>query len=298
MHYLLQATAFLELWAAIDRGEDSWTQNYKDEFQRALLNALMGNKLQAMTRQGFEIAPETNTPLEELYVTLSNCIDWMNRSSAKGIPSDEFELAYMLGLDVIISKLNKQEPADTDRVLPPVQDALINGSAFEFIVAHPLPPVSDKFKSIRTVLQASHNSSEKVALLSSRQYFDLLELIPAVVIQMRVVDIKNQNSEFETDMCATPAELIHAFGEWTGMNSNWFDDISKQGQGLRDARLHKGGAGRKPLFCPYKVMMYLLNTRRRNGPIPPAQTAWRALRRHFPSVYAVYETFAPESIKK
>jgi hypothetical protein len=89
-------------------------------------------------------------------------------------------------------------------------------------------------------------------------------------------------------MLASRDQLIKAFGAFTGMDATWFKNLKDTPQ-LDSARkvTGKGGRGRiaEPFFCPYEVMVWLIDPKRRKGnPIQP-DTAWRMLETHFQTVY-------------
>jgi hypothetical protein len=96
----------------------------------------------------------------------------------------------------------------------------------------------------------------------------------------------NDGPNFE--MLATRHQLIQAFGAFTGMDAKWFDNL-KDTPKLRSARKVTGKGGRghiaEPLFCPYEVMVWLVDKKRRKGKNISNDTAWRLLERHFPEVY-------------
>jgi hypothetical protein len=96
----------------------------------------------------------------------------------------------------------------------------------------------------------------------------------------------NDGPDFK--MLATRAQLITAFGAFTGMDATWFENLTDTPK-LMNARkvIGKGGRGHiaEPFFCPYEVMVWLIDPKRRKGtPIQP-NTAWRMLETHFPTVY-------------
>ena len=68
---------------------------------------------------------------------------------------------------------------------------------------------------------------------------------------------------------------------------NNLNDVPK----LKAARKSKGKGSRhsyEPLFCPYEVMVWLIDPKRRKGKSLTADTAWRMLESHFPTVYNAY----------
>lgn len=98
---------------------------------------------------------------------------------------------------------------------------------------------------------------------------------------------------------ATREQLIAAFGNFTGMNMDWFNNL-KDTPALLKAREIPGQGGRghiaEPLFCPYAVMLWLIDPKRRKGrerqPLG-AEKAWQLLEDHFPMVYAAYSVGDP-----
>lgn len=96
------------------------------------------------------------------------------------------------------------------------------------------------------------------------------------------------NDGLDFKMLARRDQLINAFGAFTGMDATWFENLTDTPK-LMSARKVKGKGGRghiaEPLFCPYEVMVWLIDPKRRKGnPIQP-ETAWRMLETHFQTVY-------------
>lgn len=94
----------------------------------------------------------------------------------------------------------------------------------------------------------------------------------------------------DQDMLATPKALIAAFGSFTGMTGAWFDHIDDT-PGLKAARRYAGTGGRRyevPLLDPYKVMLWLVNPKRKKGTPISEQTAWRMFKMHFSKSYEVH----------
>lgn len=91
-------------------------------------------------------------------------------------------------------------------------------------------------------------------------------------------------------MLATRAQLIAAFGTFTGMDDSWFTNL-KDTPKLKDARRIEGSGGKdstEPLFCPYAVMSWLIDPKRKKGRSLSEDTGWRMLKKHFNSVYDVF----------
>ena len=89
-------------------------------------------------------------------------------------------------------------------------------------------------------------------------------------------------------MLASREQLIEAFGRFTGMDVTWFKNL-KDIPALLAARKVAGQGGRghiaEPLFCPFEVMQWLANSKRRKGRKLGAEKAWELLEKNFPRVY-------------
>ena len=93
--------------------------------------------------------------------------------------------------------------------------------------------------------------------------------------------------EIDFTMVATRGELIDAFGGVTKMDLTWFDNLTDAPK-LNAARKYKGQGGRnsaEPLFCPFEVLQWLIDPKRKKGQPINDTTAWRRLKSHFPKVY-------------
>jgi hypothetical protein len=104
-------------------------------------------------------------------------------------------------------------------------------------------------------------------------------------------------SEIDFTMVATRKELIDAFGKFTNMDMTWFDNLTDSPK-LRAARKITGQGGRhsaEPLFCPYEVMQWLADPKRRKGKPLNNETAWRLLKGNFGKVYNQYSIGDPNS---
>lgn len=98
-------------------------------------------------------------------------------------------------------------------------------------------------------------------------------------------------------MVATRKELIDAFDKFTGMDKSWFDNLTTSPK-LMAARKFTGQGGRQsaePLFCPYEVMQWLADPKRKKGKPLNDTTAWRLLKSHFPKVHNQYSIGDPNT---
>jgi hypothetical protein len=90
---------------------------------------------------------------------------------------------------------------------------------------------------------------------------------------------------------ATRQELIDAYRTFTGMDMTWFTNVTHSPK-LQKARkvLGAGIKGRsvEPLFCPYEVMEWLIDKKRRKGRPIHSDKAWEILEKRFFKVYNIY----------
>lgn len=107
--------------------------------------------------------------------------------------------------------------------------------------------------------------------------------------------VTTTNPSIDFDQLATRRQLIQAFGQFTGMNMSWFNNL-KDTPKLSAARKAAGKGGRnsaEPLFCPFEVMLWLVDQKRRRGRQIQNETGWRMLKQHFPGVYELYKVGSP-----
>jgi len=103
--------------------------------------------------------------------------------------------------------------------------------------------------------------------------------------------------EIDFTMVATRKDLIDAFGKFTEMNMTWFDNLTDTPK-LKAARKFTGQGGRhsaEPLFCPYEVMQWLADPKRKKGKPLSETTAWRLLKGNFGKVYNQYSIGDPNA---
>ena len=101
--------------------------------------------------------------------------------------------------------------------------------------------------------------------------------------------------EIDFTMVATRGELINAFGVMTKMDLTWFDNLTDTPR-LMAARKFKGQGrrnGAEPLFCPFEVLQWLIDPKRKKGGPITDTTAWRRFKSHFPKVYNRYSIGDP-----
>ena len=92
-------------------------------------------------------------------------------------------------------------------------------------------------------------------------------------------------------LVATRQQLVNVYGRFTGMDMTWFSNL-KDTPKLKAARKFIGQGGRghiaEPLFCPYEVMQWLIDPKRKKGRSLTETKAWQLLRVNFPKVYEQY----------
>jgi hypothetical protein len=98
----------------------------------------------------------------------------------------------------------------------------------------------------------------------------------------------------DVSLLATRDQLIEAFGKFTYISADWFSHL-KDTPKLLAARKVKGSRRGlvQPLFCPYEVMQWLLDPKRKKGKPCGDLSAWKAFESHFPKVYNQYSIGDP-----
>ena len=96
---------------------------------------------------------------------------------------------------------------------------------------------------------------------------------------------------------ATRAQLITAFGAFTGMSMEWFDNLTDKPALLRARKVRGVGARgktREPLFCPWEVMLWLIDPERKKGrPFHSIGKPWELLEGRFPAAYVKHSMGDP-----
>jgi hypothetical protein len=126
---------------------------------------------------------------------------------------------------------------------------------------------------------------------------DLVQTRPAQVDHASSFAHVNHPSTVDYTMLATREDLIGAFKAFTGMNASWFANVTDT-PGLLAARKVAGRGGRNhepPLFCPFAVMQWLIDPKRRKGKKISSDMGWRLLEQHFPRVYNVHSVGDPRT---
>lgn len=104
--------------------------------------------------------------------------------------------------------------------------------------------------------------------------------------------------DHDVSTLATRDQLIEAFGRYTGMRAEWFRNL-KDAPKLLAARKVAGQGGRghikEPLFCPFEVMQWLADSRRRKGRKLSEEKAWELLEKNFPKAYSMRSVADPRA---
>lgn len=139
--------------------------------------------------------------------------------------------------------------------------------------------------SVGTTGDVAATSQQKAPFIDTAPEQDTAKLVPVLV------------DGIDFTMVATRQQLIDAFGTFTGMDKSWFDNLTTSPK-LMAARKCKGQGGRnraEPLFCPYEVMQWLADPKRKKGKKINETTAWRLLKSHFPKVHNQYSIGDPSA---
>ena len=99
-------------------------------------------------------------------------------------------------------------------------------------------------------------------------------------------------------LLATPDQLVTAFKPHTGMDASWFGKLGDTPQLMKARKVAgQGGRGhtRVPFFCPFEVMRWLIDPKRRKGRPMAVSTGWRLFKTHFPKVHAIHAEFDPNA---
>lgn len=122
----------------------------------------------------------------------------------------------------------------------------------------------------------------------------------ACITQRKAASAVDGGADYSTDftMLATRQQLVDAFGSFSDMNASWFTNL-KDAPRLEAARKVTGQGGRghiaEPLFCPYEVMLWMADPKRRKGRKLSENKAWGLLEKHFPKVYNAHSIGDPRA---
>lgn len=121
---------------------------------------------------------------------------------------------------------------------------------------------------------------------------------PAESAPTPVPESEQQTAPTKIDfkLLATREQLIDAFGRFVGMDAKWFDKVGDT-PALERARKVTGQGGRghitEPWFCPFEVMLWLIDPKRRKGGKLGEAKGWELLEKNFPNVYNTHSTADP-----
>lgn len=145
---------------------------------------------------------------------------------------------------------------------------------------------------------ALHLFNEFEQAIENRRFPPWTRTTPATDTAPAQTPAPEQSAKPDITLMATRKQLIDAFGAFTGMDIQWFNTI-KDTPALLAARKVTGQGGRghiaEPLFCPFEVLQWLIDTARRKGrPLGPAK-GWELFEGHFPRAYAAFSVGDPRT---
>lgn len=142
----------------------------------------------------------------------------------------------------------------------------------------------EKLKQLARIIEPFHADTQSQAVL----------VVPVPV----VAGSASNGAAYDFSILATRYQLIEAFGRFTGMDGSWFKNI-KDTPALLAARKVTGQGGRghikEPRFCPFEVMQWLADSKRRKGRKLGTEKAWEILEKNFHKVYIVHEIADPRT---
>lgn len=134
------------------------------------------------------------------------------------------------------------------------------------------------------------------------------EITPSKYIQnwFKAVGVNTQPAPAPTEpselpdlsLLAPPDQLVAVFGRHTGMDASWFDKLGDKPQLMKARKVAgQGGRGhtRVPFYCPFEVMRWLIDPKRKKGRPMTATTGWRLFKADFPKVYAIHAELDPNA---
>lgn len=171
-----------------------------------------------------------------------------------------------------------------------IDSGIHDGRKFDFME----PGTSSAWRRERP---ASFNSTDLILLGAELAAFTASIAAPQQTATDTATPAPVVPDEIDFTMVATRKELIDAFGPFTGMDKTWFDNLNTSPK-LKAARKYTGQGGRhnaEPLFCPYEVMQWMADPKRKKGKPLSDTTAWRLLKSHFPKVHNQYSIGDPNA---
>ena len=136
------------------------------------------------------------------------------------------------------------------------------------------------------------------ALADEYTSHDAQQAAPQAAVSAPVTDSASNAPACDLSILATREQLIEAFGRFTGMDASWFKNI-KDTPALLAARKVTGQGGRghiaEPWFCPFEVMQWLADSKRRKGRKLSTEKAWELLEKNFPKVHSAHSVADPRA---
>lgn len=197
-------------------------------------------------------------------------------------PHDPESARYKAALEALAPELEQAATSGTLRTRHP--DTL-----------GPLPPVVLSADPVDRLLDCTYSMPLRFRVVTVEDFTSYVaDRGMAVVKEPPEQATKSQGNaicaSIDFEMLATRQQLINAFGSFTGMDDSWFTNL-KDTPKLKDARKVAGSGGKdsnEPLFCPFEVMRWLTDPKKKKGRKLTSDKGWQLLERHFPKAYNQY----------
>ena len=160
--------------------------------------------------------------------------------------------------------------------------------------------VPAKYKDATTYLLTAPAFAAWLTAQGEEQSEHVAAWVQATEVNTQLAPKPTEPSELpDLSLLVTRDQLVAAFGRHTGMDASWFKKLDV-GTQLMKARKVRGQGGRghttEPFFCPYLVMLFLIDPKRKKGNRKIKETTgWRLLKLRFPKVHAIHAEFDPNA---
>lgn len=253
-------------WNSEGEAEESDEEN-ESHIQRQLTReeSVEGIALKRDLRESLEILNRWREPSYSPFMLPELCAVVMEGFEQPSLEDHQTIQSLLDERDKLIADIKRWESKDESQP----SETLIKEKELERLRAR-LAEVEEKLRVLRGDYQDTSEAHQSVASSS-------------VLNQVTTIGAE----EIDFTMVATRQQLIDAFGTFTGMDKSWFDNLTTSPK-LMAARKCKGQGGRyraEPLFCPYEVMQWLADPKRKKGRRLSDTKAWLLLKNHFPKVY-------------
>lgn len=273
MSYLFQSHILPAAWAKLVAEANNWNQDEKDSFEEVFTGsyetAISNMTLPIRDRLGLIILKNCESN-RKYFVDLRDFCNWGKSGPNTGIPTDEHELAGMLGIHDALEEMLSPKGA--------------SAQILQYKVEQINHPPDSRSKALRSIAEAAPHR------IWSGEFDEIaLSITPQLIITDNNIAVEAV-STFRIDLLATPDQLIEAFGPATNMQKSWFD-TPKDTPKLFSARKVSGRGGygsngaMEPLYCPYEVMHFLFKTKKKGASRLPKRRGWTILNHRFKAVY-------------